>query len=219
MSPALPFGLAALLSGILAVWGKHPSRMQLHWIAKPATVVLIIAATLVMPSRLSAPAYACLLTALGASLIGDICLMFNQRLFVPGLFAFLLAHVAYLVCFGLEAPSLVSQPVFLLALLPVAFWVGRQLWPHLGRLKPAVLLYIVALVAVAWRLLARFALVNEVGWVSCVYSAAGAVLFVLSDSLLSLRRLAHQKVPYTLELGAYFGAQWCIAASTWVFVP
>lgn len=215
MLPALPYALGTLVCGVAAIWGKHPGRLFVHWVAKPATLLCILAATLASPTRLPAAAYPWLIAALALSLLGDVCLMFKDRLFVAGLVAFLLAHLAYLTCFGLEAGSLTSGATYLFVPLPVALCVGRALWPHLGKLRPAVILYIAALVLVAWRLLARFTFQDEVGLTSCLYAAAGALLFLLSDSLLALRHFAKRTFPYALELGAYFGAQWCIARATW----
>lgn len=206
---------AAALCGALAIWGKHPDRMLAHWLAKPATISFVIVATMVVPSVLPAPGRAALLVALVLSLAGDVFLMLPGRLLVPGLVSFLLAHISYITAFSLEVPWSAGQLPWLAAPAVVALPVVRSLWPHLGRLRPAVLVYIGALVVLAWRLLARSEALPQLGLAAWGLGALGAALFLLADALLAHRRFAGANVPYVLELGAYFAAQACIACSTW----
>ena len=204
-----------VIAGALAIWGKRPERLLVHWIAKPVPVLALLVTTAVQPTSLPPAAHVALLAALALSLGGDVFLMFTPRLFVFGLVSFLLAHMAFITCFTLEVPWTPSQLGWLAAPALAAMLVVRNLWPSLGTLRVAAALYGVALALVAWRLLARYDAIGDVGLGSWALGAAGAALFVLSDSVLARRRFAHQAVPYTVELGSYFAAQWCIAAATW----
>jgi alkylglycerol monooxygenase len=210
----MPWLAIITLGAILAVWGKHPARLPVHWAAKPLTMALILAATVVHSSRLDGFGRAALLVALACSLAGDVALMLPQGL-APGLASFLLAHVAYLVAFGTELPWRAHQLGWLAPVFGASVALVVQLWPHFGRLRPAVIVYVAALTLVAWRLLARHELIPSVGAGSWMLGAVGALLFLAGDGMLAARRFGGHEPPYALELGAYFAAQLAITASTW----
>jgi len=215
MSSLWSLALAAGLAGALAIWGKHPGRMWVHFVCKPLTLLVIIGITVYWPTRLSPLAYAVLLVALGLSCLGDVALMFARAPLVLGLAIFLAAHVAYVVTFSLGVAWAPGQLVWLALPLVIAGLVLRSLWPHLGRLRAPVAVYVGVLVLVVWRLWSRFDLRAEIGAAAWLEGGLGALLFMASDSLLARRRLAHRPVPYALELGCYFVAQWCMCQSTW----
>jgi uncharacterized membrane protein YhhN len=186
--------------------------MAVFWVAKPLPVAALVAAvaTLAPPGPLRSG----VIVALCLSLVGDILLMLPQRLLALGLGAFLAALVSYVVAFSHGVPW--STPALLLALAPIAPAVGviTRLWPHLGRLRPAVVVYVAALVALAWRMLTRHD-APGVSTLSFAWGLAGGAVFLVADSLLALRRFAGRPIPYPLEIGTYYLAQWCLAAATW----
>ncbi len=211
----MAWAFVVAVSGAVAVWGKHPERMRVHWIAKPLTMLAILAATAAHASLLEPGARAALFAALALSLAGDVCLMLPAVPLLAGLASFLAAHLAYLVAFALEVPWRADQLGWLLPPAIVAVAIVIRLWRPFGRYRPAVLAYVAALTAVAWRLCARWDLVAEVGMRSFALGAAGAAFFVLSDGLLAARRFAGARTPYAVELGSYFAAQLLISACTW----
>ena len=78
--------------------------MAWHWVFKPLTMLLALAAVAAHwrshePHRRTHSPW--LMAALVGALAGDVFLMF-EGFFIPGLVAFLLAHVAYLVLFRQE---------------------------------------------------------------------------------------------------------------------
>jgi uncharacterized membrane protein YhhN len=210
----MPWVVVIAVGATLAVWGKRPGHMWVHWVAKPATMGLILVATVVHASRLDGTGRAVLLVALACSLAGDVALMLPRGL-VPGVASFLLAHIAYLVAFGTELPWRAHQLGWLAPVLGATVALVVQLWPGFGRLRPAVIVYVAALTLVAWRLLARHELLASVGVGSWMLGAAGALLFLVSDGTLAARRFGGCEPPYSVELGSYFAAQLAIAASTW----
>jgi uncharacterized membrane protein YhhN len=213
--PIWPFVVAAAGLTAVAVWGKAPGRMAVHWIAKPLSVSAVIALALCVPTQLSSPsAYRALLAALILSLVGDLFLMFKKRFFLAGLISFLLAHVAYLVAMSLEQPWQLSDAGWLLPPVLGAGWVTPRIWSQLGKLKPAVLVYVLALTLVAFRLLARVGERDGIGLVAAGFSAAGAILFVTADSILALRYFAKRHFPYIIEFTPYVAAQLCIVLGT-----
>jgi alkenylglycerophosphocholine/alkenylglycerophosphoethanolamine hydrolase len=85
------------------------------------------------------------------------------------------------------------------------------LLPHAGPLKGPVVLYGVAITAMAWRGLERWALVGEE---SALLVLVGAILFVLSDSPLAIHRFVCPfKAVHAVVLGTCYTAQWLIALS------
>ena len=86
----LAFVAAAVVDWIAVAQG----RQQLEWIAKPAALALL----LLWAALGAAPSWA-LLAALAFSLLGDVYLMLPANLFVAGLAAFLVGHLAYIDAF------------------------------------------------------------------------------------------------------------------------
>ncbi len=127
---------------------------------------------------------ALLAAALGLSTAGDILLDLDPKLFVLGLGAFLLAQITYIALFWRNrAPGIRLEPPLLAGiLLVIAYSATLSAWivPSVGDLSVPVVFYICALTAmVVSALLARF----RWAWV-----AAGAILFMVSDSILAINR-------------------------------
>jgi uncharacterized membrane protein YhhN len=206
--------LAALATSV-AVVGKTRGPMWLHYLGKPMILPPLLLATVGFPSLLQPDARLVLITALTFAWLGDVALMFHGvRAFILGLLSFLLAHIAYLVCFSFELPWRWNQLVWLLTLLPLLYLGLRGVLARVGRLKVAIVIYATALMLVAWRLLVRFDCWEQIGARSWSLGLAGAGLFILADSLLVRRRFAGAKVPYWLELGTYAASQVCIVGAT-----
>lgn len=178
---------------------------------KPFTMVLILAIA-VQPSVSTPPAYRMLVVAgLLFSLAGDVFLMLPSDRFVAGLASFLVGHLLYVAAFAEGA--VLSLP----ALLPFALGalgVYALLHPRLGALRPAVLLYVTAIVAMAWLATGRWLGVGQLG---ALLACLGAILFVISDAALAIDRFRR---PFprarAVVLGTYFPAQLLIALSVGV---
>ena len=191
-----------------------------YWVALPAypytasPVVkgLSIAALGVLPwiSRqgLDRPGAGLLSGALFASAVGDVLLDIDpERLFVPGLCAFLAAHLVYTALFARNGGRFRNVGLYRGVSLAgvwiyvVLFWLW--LMPSLGPLKIAVTTYICAITAMATT--ALFSRFNA-------RVAAGALLFVISDSLIAVAKF---KTPVPargyLVWATYFAAQYLIA--------
>ncbi len=118
------------------------------------------------------------------SALGDLLLIW-PRLFQHGVFAFLLAHVCYVVAFASDA----REPQLLRALPFLLYGCGMFafLRPGLGALAPAVGAYVVAICSMLWRAAARVGHAGEP--TQAEWSGfAGAVIFAASDSLIALDR-------------------------------
>jgi uncharacterized membrane protein YhhN len=144
----------------------------LEYFAKPAT----LAALLVYAANGHA-ASAWLLAALGLSLLGDVFLMLPADLFLAGLTAFLLAHVAYIIDFKVSVTArAVCLAITLTASSPLAIRIMRAIDD--AGLRSAVALY---MGVIALMVASAFAS-------GSAFAAAGATLFFISDALIAWDR-------------------------------
>lgn len=210
--PILLAAVAAIIGASLDGDGRW-----LHWIAKPLATLLI--AAIVWRADAAPPGYRrAILLGMAFSCIGDIALMLPLDAFVPGLIAFLLAHLCYIVAFraGFRAGR---GLLFATALLVVFAGINLAgLWPLLPNdLRIPVVVYVVVLALMATLALAR-AWANNAATppapTSARWAAIGAVLFVISDSVLAWDRFGGGLPAATLcVLSTYYAAQYCIARS------
>ncbi len=175
-----------------------------HHLFKPLT--LLIALLMVARHSPAAPSGKnWLIAALAASLAGDVFLMF-EGFFIPGLVSFLLAHLAYIVLLRQDAPWFPNRRA-LMATLGVGAAMYAFLWfgglPAALRLPVGVYVGVIALMAA--QALGRASLLHSP---AARMVAAGASLFMLSDSLLATNKFV---LPLPLSqlwvLGSYYAAQ------------
>jgi alkenylglycerophosphocholine/alkenylglycerophosphoethanolamine hydrolase len=146
------------------------------------------------------------------SLAGDILLDWPGDLFVFGLGAFLLGHLAYLraYCADTRRPAL---PALLLALGAGGAMFAVLAGSGLGPMLIPVACYALVISLMLWRALARLGN-PELRPRSTYLAAGGAALFVLSDSLIGIDRFvaSFTAAPYAIII-SYWAGQWGIAAS------
>jgi uncharacterized membrane protein YhhN len=137
-------------------------------------------------------------------------LMLPGDRFVAGLATFLVAHVAYIVAFRLDR-TLALDPVLLVPYVVVALVVLGVLWPRLGKLRLPVIVYVVALVAMAWLAASR---AEALGTRDAMFAAVGAALFVISDGTLAVNRFRVRfRAAQAVVMTTYVAAQALIALS------
>jgi uncharacterized membrane protein YhhN len=179
-------------------------------IFKPLTMLCIITIAVLQPAGGSDFYKTVILIGLGFSLIGDIFLIFDKQLFLPGLIVFLLAHFCYIAAFY-QLPN-TSYAIY--AAIPFVLYFAifmRILWFSVGALKVPVIIY-----ALTICMMGRFA-ANRFLNLETLTSAlafAGALVFIVSDSFLAYDRFK-KSIPYKdiYILSTYFLAQWLIALS------
>ena len=205
---AVAGAIAGALSGGPWIW--------LHYLCKPLATLLVLSLALHAGPEPSARYRAAVVAGVAFSLAGDVFLMLPRDLFVPGLVAFLLAHLCFIVAFfpGARWPVRIAATaaygavgamnlMFLLPQVPVSL--------HLP-----VLAYVVVLVVMAGLAAARaWALKHDTSLAKPARSAAwGGLLFVASDSLLAWDRFGGGlPLAPLLVLATYYCALWCIARS------
>jgi uncharacterized membrane protein YhhN len=208
--PAMVLSVLVLVSAALAAWSQVRSRSRLHYITKPLTTALVIAVAAVAAVPAPAAYKTFVLAGLVFSLLGDVALMFPDKWFTAGLAAFLAAQVLYILAFRPQT----GRPVSPMSFLPFVLYgllMFFLLAPHLGPLKIPVFVYIAAITTMAGFAAARYI---DRGGAKPLLAFAGAVLFLVSDSVLAYDRFA-RKVPGArlIVLGTYFPAQLLIALS------
>jgi alkylglycerol monooxygenase len=186
---------------------------QLHQLFKPLAMLLAIAS---VAQRLNLPAsrnvFGWLLVAgLACSLAGD-CLLMVPGFFIPGLVAFLLAHLCYIALFKQALPWF-PKPRALFITLGLGGAMYAFLFDGLSPvLRIAVGAYVVVIALMAAQAVGR-AMVLRDGASSAV--AVGAMVFMLSDSLLATNKFAFAlpMAPFWI-LATYYVAQILIACNS-----
>jgi uncharacterized membrane protein YhhN len=179
---AIPVTALALLN-----WGSVARGWaRVEWWTKLLTMVALIGAVLAAGALDDAPGR-WLVVALVFGLVGDVALLGDtEERFLGGVAAFFLGHLAYLVCFVSLGMSPAPWSALVLIVLLATSWPTRALvptaWrergPRLGVPLLAYTLVISAMTVVAF-------LTGE------PLVAAGAALFVVSDSLIALGLARH----------------------------
>lgn len=151
-----------------------------------------------------------ILLGLSLSWLGDAFLIGKtQLMFLLGLGAFLLAHIAYIVAFTRRGINVKWATVAAFVIVPIAIAVSIWLAPHVPpdleipvrAYTTVISLMVVAAVATHGRRASDFIL-------------AGALLFFLSDLSVAALRLAQTDFPtYVWGLPLYYAGQVCFAIS------
>ncbi|MFK2878183.1 lysoplasmalogenase [Rhodanobacter hydrolyticus] len=206
---------ATLLAACAAIAGAllaphSPDWMWLHWFAKPSATALIFALAWQARPMVSVSYRRFVLVGIACSLAGDVFLMLPGDLFVPGLLAFLAGHVCFTT--ALLGDSRFATPAWpLLACLAYGTANLVLLWSAIAApLRVPVIVYVAVLCGMVGQAGAR-ALRGDA---SARLAARGALVFMLSDSVLAWDRF---RGPLPLAslwvLATYYLALWWIARS------
>lgn len=172
--------------------GGSRDRSLMEYIAKPATMVALLAFLLALTaggpqSRLQVLMWS---LAIVFSLAGDVFLMLPRDLFIPGLASFLAAHVFYIAGIATGTVTGWSGPaVAALLVLVTAIPLARSVLGGIAAAgeRAAVAAYMVVITVMV---LAAWTLPWQAGvplWAG-VAGAVGATLFFASDAMIGRRR-------------------------------
>lgn len=162
------FALFAVIDWLAVARGSKSAE----YVAKPAALAALIVYAATGPAG-----SAWLVMALVFSLVGDVALMLPANLFVAGLGAFLLAHLAYIVDFEVAWAARLLWLVVIVALSsPLAARIIRSV--NDTTLQPAVGVYILIISLMVASAVASGSLL----------AAAGALLFFSSDAVIAWNR-------------------------------
>jgi alkylglycerol monooxygenase len=155
---------------------------------------------------------ALLLAALAFSLGGDVFLMLPGDYFVPGLAAFLVAHLFYIALFRQDAPWFASSAA-LKGVLALGAGVYVVIWSHVpdAGLRVAIGAYITVIGLMTSQAFGR---ALTTGHSAATRVAMGACIFMASDTLIAIDKFI---TPVPLAsfwiLASYFSAQLLIVHS------
>lgn len=192
------------------ICGSAESLSTWHYFTKPSLLTVLIVYFYFNSKNLTSRTKITTLIALVFSLMGDIFLMFvdlSPNFFMLGLVSFLLAHVFYIVIFWKQRNTK-TNPVGLIAIL-IMYAIGLLylLKNSLGDLLIPVIFYIVVILAMV---IAAFLRRGKVSKISFFLVFLGAILFVISDSILALNkfymplRFSSISIMLTYALAQYF---------------
>lgn len=206
--------MLAGITGAVAIGADLAGLWMLYALTKPITTIALWAWARSrvgdVPGRRG-----WILLGLLLSLLGDVALLWPKEGFVPGLAAFLLAHLAYIVAFS-QHVGFARRWLPFVVFGVIAAVILRVLWPHIdAALRIPVLAYVVCLACMAaqaavWWLTSRGTAVEPYAR----RATLGGVFFMVSDACLAFDKFM-QPLPASvfLILATYWVAQALIAAS------
>ena len=180
--PALAaLALAAIASaGDLTSILRHDRRLE--FATKPAVMVLLIAAALLLRPA-SQGERALFVVALVLGLAGDVFLMLPDRFLIPGIAAFLLGHLAYVVGFRFAGFNVAGLIIGLTIAAVTAGLLLRRILSALEQSGRTSLRYPVLAYAIVISLMTVSATAS-----GNLVAAAGGLLFFFSDVIFAWYR-------------------------------
>lgn len=203
--------ILAVVTAALTIVSKARESKRGEYVFKPLTTVLILAIALLADNPISSTYRALIVAGLVASLAGDVFLMLPDR-FTPGLLSFLIAHIFYILAFTHESSGM--APIwYIIPFVLYGVVILRWLWPHLGSVRVPVMIYMGAILIMAYQAANRWIETAQDG---TLLALAGAYLFVASDSALAVNMFRGRfRGADFIVLSTYFAAQLLIAWSVY----
>ncbi len=177
--------------------GSWRGWKTIRWVTKPGTLILLIA----WFTQIGDWRGHLLWFGLGLvfSLAGDVLLHLSERLFMPGVGAFFLAHVCYIIGF-LQSPAAGAQPfafrwqiLLMLAGIAAIYWllsarIRAGLRQHGETSLTLPVMAYAGILSLMW--LSALSTLLRPGWTlsPAALVSVGAGLFFLSDSMLAYDR-------------------------------
>jgi uncharacterized membrane protein YhhN len=203
--PAALLGLVVLL-GVGHIVARAQGLTRVAGVLKPLPIALLAAVALGAGGNEDASYRRLVGAALVASMAGDVFLLSATR-FVAGLLCFLVAHLLYIAAFAPAAFIGAWAAWLLVPFVGFALLVLRRLWPHLGRRRAPVSVYVAVITTMGWLATLR-ALGGDVAPESGLPAMAGAFAFLASDATLALDRFAQPfRGAQILVMSTYYTAQ------------
>ncbi len=203
---------AVALLELVFIYTDQPT---LRWLTKPLLMPLLMLGFYGAAAGRNGNLFKLILAALFLSWCGDVLLQLNG-FFIPGLIAFLLAHICYIFYFLQTEKTkkgwIQLQPLMVLPVLLYILFFVYLLFPYLGALKIPVIVYGITIGSM---LLMAMNTRNKLDAHTSSLFITGAILFVISDSVLAVNLFAFKHMALSLVVMAtYAGAQYLIVKSS-----
>ncbi len=203
-----------LLAALIFMATAREENFWLHLISKPVPVLAMALWLGLLP--LKRRYQWAVITGLLLSATGDVLLSWSDETFLPGLIAFLLGHVAYIIAFLSDSRGLYPGRALLAYAYGALAYGYLYTAGDLGEMTIPVLAYVIVICAMLWRASCRVGapgIYVRSTWVGL----AGAAFFTLSDTLLAAGMFAGQRplgphaviITYWIgQLGITLSAYW-----------
>jgi uncharacterized membrane protein YhhN len=176
--------------------GSNNNLQTWHYAAKPMILLSLIAFYWLHSKQITPKTRFLTILALVFSLFGDILLMFVEQsphFFTLGLVSFLLAHIFYILVF-LKVRNPNKKPwLFLSFLVIYAAGLFYVLKDNLGVMLLPVFFYMLIILTMAITANSRK---GSVAKISFNFVFIGAILFLISDSLLAINKF-YEPLPFS----------------------
>lgn len=197
-------GIAGAVGFIIGFW-------QESYVLRMATKGIPVACMILVVQAIDTPYAKRIAGGFLFSLIGDLLLEANPRLFLVGLGAFLIAHLWYIAAF-----LKITSKFEFLRLIPFVIWgmsIFLILRNHLATMAFPIAVYTITICTMMWRASACLG-TSKSGWIYRRYAVIGAVLFAVSDTLIAIDRF-YCYLPYIRYsiIGLYWLGQYSIMLS------
>jgi uncharacterized membrane protein YhhN len=203
-----------LILAIIEIVAETFEITYLVYVTKPLLVLSLLNYCLRKSNVTRSSQKMLFLVALCFALSGDIFLMIRGvDLFIPGLASFLAMQWFYIFVFRKQIPNITFTTRQLLLFLPFLGYAAAfflTIYPGISEsvIRVAVGIYAISISTMAWLALLRKDAVTRR---SFLFVFAGALLFVVSDSLIAIGRFV-KPIPFDaiLIMGTYAAAQFLI---------
>ena len=170
------------------------SNPEVRYVTKPAIVCSLLIFLILRKATIPFFRFGYLLVALVFSLAGDVFLLFHGQLFfMLGLAMFLLAHICYILLFLKDKAFGQRNKFFPILTAAYGFGLFFLLYPGLKTMLIPVIVYMIVILGMANSSYLRS---QEVGKKSYLFVLMGALVFMLSDSLLAVN-MFYASLPYS----------------------
>lgn len=182
-------------SGLLFIYSSYRPLGINGLFLKALIIPFLLAIFLLNAVPQMASAKVFIVAALLFSWTGDIFLQLRRdrgRYFVPGLAAFLMAHICYTAVFVKQQGNetiLHNRTWILIPVIIYGFGLILFLYNNLGKKKVPVIIYSITILCMLTSALSIYGKVDQRSFLLVI---SGALLFVISDSVLAINRFGHR---------------------------
>ncbi len=202
--------------GLLSIILQNQSSFLAGLVVKALIIPVLTSLALFNLSPLTNRLQKLMIAGLFFSWAGDVFLELsgkNGNMFIPGLFCFLLAHVMYLTVFFFTPGKNYIPDKHMYLLIPVLIYgiaLVTFLYADLKEMGLPVILYAFVILTMLTGAINRKAKVNKKSYYLVL---AGAVLFVISDSVIAINKFSCQfEASGIIIMSTYVVAQYFIVA-------
>jgi len=184
------------LLSIEIITSSYESFSKLNYLAKPAILISLIVFFWKQSSNMNKAIRILIFLALVFSLLGDILLMFvtqSSFFFIGGLVSFLVAHIFYVSVFLKQRNKSIKGTLFIGSMLAYGLLLFYILKASLNDMLVPVIFYMIVILTMA---ATAFLRQGQVVKSSFVLVLIGAILFLISDSILALNKF-YQPLPFS----------------------